>query len=776
MRWSIVIYAILFVVFRGGLGEAADGRKPLYVGGLFPLSEKDGWSRFFGYGSLKGVERAISDINNRTDVLPGYELVLIYNDTEGDKVTALNKLYDLIYQPPTKVLIYGPHLSSVTESVAEVAGRWALVEMAPSSTPVLSKKLRYPYVYRMLVSAAGFSYAHVEIFRQFNWTNFATLHETSEPHAGVTVVLQQLAENNSLTLIAAESFLTDPYEAMQRLKARDVRIIAANFYESVVRKVFCSAYKLGMYGKKYVWLIPGYFADRWWQVADKEVTCTPDELKRASEGYLTVTWSMFGREELPTIAEVTPAEYRRQMEPVVGRPLSDTDRGTVAVSYDGMWALARGLHEAEAVLARPLDSFYYGDTEYADAVGRAVQRQDFEGVSGHVSFSKDGDILGTLLIEQHRDGVETAVGAYDKNTDSMSWLVDTSDIWYYNGGIPPFDSDTTRTITLLRATPMPIMITMCVLSSLGIVFAVCFFVFNVLKRQNRQVKMSSPKVNNLIAVGITLAYLCVILMGVDISMVNSETLLTVCTTRSWFLALCFTIAFGGMFTKMWRVYSIVIHNKTKRKVIKDYHLFIIIGVLLLVDFVILIPWQIFDPMQIEEERVLIPQTVDDIEMYRKYEQLHVKCTSTNDTIWTMALIIYKAFVVVFGAFLAWSTRNVNVPGLNDSYYVGLSIYNTVICCVVAVPLSLLNVSSIGVTYALVSGFLLLCTTMSLCMLFIPKVIAVYKKNAVGDDGLVGTMVGTVNRRPETTFNHEALGSRPTDDTSQPGHSGGSTHR
>ncbi len=45
-------------------------------------------------------------------------------------MTALNKLYDLIYQPPTKVLIYGPHLSSVSESVAEVAGRWALVEVS----------------------------------------------------------------------------------------------------------------------------------------------------------------------------------------------------------------------------------------------------------------------------------------------------------------------------------------------------------------------------------------------------------------------------------------------------------------------------------------------------------------------------------------------------------------------------------------------------------------------------------------------------------------------
>ncbi len=40
-------------------------------------------------------------------------------------------------------------------------------------------------------------------------------------------------------------------------------------------------------------------------------------------------------------------------------------------------------------------------------------------------------------------------------------------------------------------------------------------------------------------------------------------------TRSWLLAVAFTLAFGGMFSKTWRVYSIVIYKKTKRKVV-DY--------------------------------------------------------------------------------------------------------------------------------------------------------------------------------------------------------------
>ena len=65
--------------------------------------------------------------------------------------------------------------------------------------------------------------------------------------------------------------------------------------------------------------------------------------------------------------------------------------------------------------------------------------------------------------------------------------------------------------------------------------------------------------------------------------------------------------------------------------------------------------------------------------------------------------------------------NVNVTALNDSYHVGLSIYNVAICCAVAAPLSLFNVGNLAVTYGLVASFMLLCATTSLCLLFFPKV-------------------------------------------------------
>ena len=52
---------------------------------------------------------------------------------------------------------------------------------------------------------------------------------------------------------------------------------------------------------------------------------------------------------------------------------------------------------------------------------------------------------------------------------------------------------------------------------------------------NRQVKMSSPKVNNIIACGIILAYLGVILLGIDKTMVDEASLLFICRVSSLFL-------------------------------------------------------------------------------------------------------------------------------------------------------------------------------------------------------------------------------------------------
>ena len=62
-----------------------------------------------------------------------------------------------------------------------------------------------------------------------------------------------------------------------------------------------------------------------------------------------------------------------------------------------------------------------------------------------------------------------------------------------------------------------------------------------------------------------------------------------------------------------------------------------------------------------------------------------------------------------------------IPALNDSRYVGLSVYNVVILSVVGVPATLLIERAQNVTFALTAMVILFCITVTLCLVFVPKV-------------------------------------------------------
>lgn len=46
------------------------------------------------------------------------------------------------------------------------------------------------------------------------------------------------------------------------------------------------------------------------------------------------------------------------------------------------------------------------------------------------------------------------------------------------------------------------------------------------------------------------------------------------------------------------------------------------------------------------------------------------CEVNNIAIWLGLLYSYKGILLLFGLFLAWETRTVNIPALNDSQHIG----------------------------------------------------------------------------------------------------------
>lgn len=92
-----------------------------------------------------------------------------------------------------------------------------------------------------------------------------------------------------------------------------------------------------------------------------------------------------------------------------------------------------------------------------------------------------------------------------------------------------------------------------------------------------------------------MTYASIIFLGLDTTLSSISAFPYICTARAWLLMAGFSLAFGAMFSKTWRVHSIFTDLKLNKKVIKDYQLFMVVGVLLSIDIALITTWQVADP-------------------------------------------------------------------------------------------------------------------------------------------------------------------------------------
>ena len=122
----------------------------------------------------------------------------------------------------------------------------------------------------------------------------------------------------------------------------------------------------------------------------------------------------------------------------------------------------------------------------------------------------------------------------------------------------------------------------------------------------------------MIIAGAVVFYVIVILFGVDENVASHSTVNGLCHARIWLVAVGFSLLYGTIFAKTWRIYYIFNHSKPNSKFvselthavvmvklygsyvvtcvnivilqeIKDTYLFGLVGILVLTDIVFLIP-------------------------------------------------------------------------------------------------------------------------------------------------------------------------------------------
>ncbi|XP_077868126.1 gamma-aminobutyric acid type B receptor subunit 1-like, partial [Saccoglossus kowalevskii] len=663
----------------------------LYIGCILPLS--GGYWNELGHESLRSAQQAVRDINNNTDILSAYELHLVCNDSRGDINVALEAVVSQVFDPPhPKLMLFGGVMSTVTITMARVLALWHVIVVSPLATaPTLSNRDEFPGFFRTHPSQYIYNDARLEMCKAFGWTTVATLYQTHEKFiVAMDAFHKQLTERN-MSLLVTASFDIDPKEQLARLKGADARIIAAAFYQDRALEVFCEAYKIGLFGPKYVWLVPSrWLKQGWWLGTDEDsVDCTVNELLAANNGMFGLDVNAWDISNEPTVSGMTSQQIKSVYE-------AEQQEVNLygSLSYDAIWSMALALDKSEERfqngeagyhdngIPKQLLDYDFSDNNMLRIMEEEMQNTFFRGVSGIVHFDENGERETLVHIEQNLDGVYRTIGYYDSSTENINWTLEIKDIFTTTGGSVPVDAVSIIYITNVITT-MNVFVVMATCSAIGLLWCLGLLTFNLYHREKRVIKMSSPNLNNFIILGCLLLYTLVIVHGLDTSQMQGP----LCQIEMWLISTGFTLSFGAMFLKTWRIFKIFTNKTAQKVVIKDNRLLCMLGALVFVDIIVLLLWLFLDPprptvYKLETKRDVSPEN-DDV-IFQTENCVYI-CSSKNATFWMTALAVYKGILLVFGVFLTFQTRKVYIRALNDSKHVAIAIYNVVVLCFIGVP-------------------------------------------------------------------------------------------
>ncbi|RDD37872.1 Gamma-aminobutyric acid type B receptor subunit 2 [Trichoplax sp. H2] len=662
---------------------------------------------------------AIDDINQNHAILPNHQLQVEFLDSLMNGPIAAKEIIESISRPPTKVAVIGPLLSTATEYAASMTKFWNLVQLGYAATTIaLDDKTTYPYYFRTAVTEKSYTAARLAFFKHFNWKTVGIIHSSSGAHPKLALLVQQQMINANINVAVLESIDNDPTFAMKNLLSKDVRIIMFFGGSNLALKVMCSAYHLHIYGPKYSWWFQGWLHSTWWDVESPNNNCTKEQLFEAinNNTFYTKTplYSTSGR---ISISGKAGTQYYQRLENNLNQSnTSFSISDSIGTIYDAVWSLALGLNRTEQRLnmnKTSITEFDYQNTFIRSVLVEKLSKLSFYGVTGYISFLNGSSRLGDVTISQQQVwDSRTAVAFYNIQKNTLE-INNASLKW--PEGTPP--KDRLIITVIIRAIAPELFIPFAIVSCLGILFSLAIMIYVAMKRHNRQIKMSSPKLNYCILFGCILCYISVILNGMDAALVGYENRKYACIAEIWFLSLGFTVAFGSVMLKTWRIFKIFTNVAKVKLIIKDIHLIFRLVQLLAIDIIVLILWTIIDPMTTTDVGIGQERQHDGQNIIRYRFQA---CSSEQSIVWLITIFAFKLSMLLYGVSLAWRTRKVSIPSLNDSRSLGLTIYNIFVLSSTGVTVGMLSNNVLNAGFALKAAFVILCTTSSICLIFIPK--------------------------------------------------------
>ena len=715
----------------------------LVVMAPFPDELTIGFDR--GPSLIPAARIAAREINNSTEILPHFNLQLIVADSgcgQPTKVT-ISFLRDIYENKKQQVVgIVGPACSGPTLRVSGLTlkPQVSLIHITPTATsPELEDPKRIT-TYASISSALIYAQIFIALMQHNGWDRVATLVDESRPyfkqaHSGFlsTVDSDKVIFTGSMLVgrTGIESII--PLNALISSRARVVMVFTDR---AIGEQLFCYAYHQKMMFPNYQWVLHERSASNFvknisaFTVDGRRIQCTEKQMVEATFGMVINRGHVIQERRNATLPLFQKTyneffdEYTQELE-MYGNELQlpvTPDPNQYANTYhDAVWAMALALHNASAN-GVDLTTYTYNRNNDTKEIMRHLDTVDFDGVSGPVKFQSATRSVQTVInILQVVDGAEVLIGTFDRTKEPRL---------QFPYGNQEFISDTYEeqhrkihisigVITILATVILLVLIALLQLA-------------NTIWYGYRSIKATSPNITHLVFSGCYLFSIALLILTVQDTFVFSprvnQTIYAVfCNLFTWCFLLGYSLIFGTICVKIWRVYRLFRHFRNERPghFLSDNALIMFVTILLTIDVIICITWNWVDPWVVETSETFSTSGTPRV-------FIRSKCTCQNVTSWVIAVSLYKGTIAILLVALSILNRRIKRKDFQHTRKINILIYSVTMLVGVGLPLYfLLDHISIYIGFIILVAILLSTILLSTLTLFLPPVIPVLKFKLLG---------------------------------------------
>uniref|UniRef100_A0A1X7VUI8 G-protein coupled receptors family 3 profile domain-containing protein n=1 Tax=Amphimedon queenslandica TaxID=400682 RepID=A0A1X7VUI8_AMPQE len=618
------------------------------------------------------VNMALSEYNESP--FSQLRLTLWPYSTECDPARAVWSLTDALRRTDRSepLVILGPPCEDSTNELVRLTSSSTniLTVSYASTTPQLNNATIFRNFFRTVPSFTNLNDALINLLGYFSWENVCLILES---HPYYNTAAEALSAMN-LTIV--ESI---PPALLQYITTNSYcHIFLVYSQPEYLPNILCQAYNNRLIGQYYQWIFVGNTEISDLTAEVDSINCSSQELLTAAQSSFVIGFDDDANNDDPLVG-ISRSKFNNSLLNVSGVSATSNDLSVAASAYDAMWAIAISLNNSVNRLKERNqtinDYLPLANKDVSATLFNEFQSVNFRGVSTMVNFTTmTHNTLKPIKISQVHQNSLVAIGLYKTDTKLNMDYFGHQVQWIGDG--PPRDSP----VFINESVPLWAQIIMFTVSGIGALVLSFFLVINLCFREKKVIKASSPHINTLILVGCLLGILSVSVYTLSsIESIVTDIRSIFCNSTLWLVNIMFTLSFGALLAKTWRVGAVFRNPWSKRRIYKDYVLFLIVLVLLAVDVLILTVWMLTSPLYISVRMIQSPSAITELSF----------CSLSGEGVFFgILLMVYKSFLLLLGCFLATQTRGIKATLFNDSRFIAIAIYIVFLIVIIGLPMAI----------------------------------------------------------------------------------------